>query len=200
MKYFFCLVISALLFSCKENVPAQSDQSESQIKTENKNTASENSALPSNGDTPVIFKKNVEAGKVNFNISAKNGETSTIHVACDDFEIRKYKNDFNVEGQLVDAFGLDLNNDNFYELYLVIKGNDDSDSHNIIGIASYNDKSAGEINIKEINGLKLINSDKIYSENGQLIRELKNDNGEFKKYQYQLIKGEAGFILEPVQL
>ena len=207
MKYLTFLFFVFALMSCDLDTANDNSSSsdlnaeEIQDTTETDNlTQSKNVAPPpSNGSeqNQHPFNKSLQAGKVNFNVSCENGEKSTIHVDCDGLEVRKYEKDFPIEGQLKDAFSLDLDGDGFYEIYLVVKGKKLSSNLEIIGIASYNDKSAGEIYVKDVTTPRQSDSDIVFVENEKLIREFRNEKNELLTFNYNLKKGEAGFILEP---
>ncbi|MEO1263898.1 MAG: hypothetical protein AAFZ15_34145 [Bacteroidota bacterium] len=174
----------------QKNIPAQVE------KPMNKNTIAENKKI---AEAPSIFEKTVLMGQVNFNVSAENKKTTTVKVNCDGLAVRKYKQEFTVKGQIINAFGLDLDKDGFHELYLAIRRADGSGDIELIGIASYNDKSAGEITINDIKVSKKENTDKVYAFYGELKREFYDQNNQLQVYSYQLKKGEAGFILEPAR-
>ncbi len=207
MKYLLVILTLAVFWACNENIPpndtpstetnvvTEPDRNDSIITTQSKNVAPPNrkNLDQDNG----VFQKTIQAGKVKFNVSCQNRETSTIHVNSEGLEVRKYERDFTVEGQLKNAFSLDLDGDGFSEIYLVVQGTDDSGNLDLMGIASFKDKSAGEIYVKDVTVPRQMNTDKIYVKGEKLIREFNDEKGELQVYQYNLKKGEAGFILEP---
>ena len=203
-NYFFLFLFSLLLINCKTKEPK---------KTGEKNTIENPSKEGDlNGKTKAalieekpekiqpIFKESIKMGKVDFDVYAENSEMTKINVTCNDLSIRKYKKEFEVEGQLKNTYSLDLNKDGFYELYMVVQQTDDSGNHDIIGIASFNDKSAGEIYVKDVKTIRVTNSDKVYEKDGQLMREFLDKKNNMQMYKYQLKKGEAGFILRAVKI
>ena len=151
-------------------------------------------------NTAPAFEKTVLCQKIKFNVrEVLDGESAMIHVSNDDLSIRKYDHEFPVQGRIQSAFGTDQNDDGFCELYLIIQSNEDDEKLEIIGVASYNDKSAGEINVNDVNLARRKGSDKVYVHYDKLKREFYDENGVLHVYNYNLIKGEAGFILEPVR-
>ena len=152
MKYVLAVLAVLVTLACNNNAPTNSTPSETDVPLTKKGvkTPHAKNANPAStialGENELEFRKTVSAGKVRFYVSSHYAETSTILVESDGLEVRKYENEFIVEGKLKDAFGLDLNDDGFFEVYLVIQKTDDSGNLDILGIASYKDKSAGESN------------------------------------------------------
>lgn len=195
MKYLICLLFSSFLF-------LQCTSETAPVTKEETKPASSQLPKPKNQEKakstyPKVFAKRVLAGKVNFDVSAENGPTSNIHIKCDDLAVRKFNKDLTVDGHLKHAFGLDLNKDGFHELYLVVEKNEPEGWLEIIGFASYNDKSAGEITIRDLEIPRKENSDKVYAFYEELRREYYGTDGVIQVYTYKLKKEEAGYALEP---
>lgn len=199
---FTLLFITLILLGCQENT--SSNSTDSNEKTDSTPTSSvppaKTNARTNNINANMegnLFQKNLIAGKIKYTVSAENREVSTIHVKSEGLQVREYEQNITVEGQLINAFALDLNHDEFYEVYLVIEGNDGTGQLEIKGISSYNDKSAGEIYVKDVQVKRQPQTDKIYVHYGNLTRQFNDENNQVQVYQYKLNKGEAGFILEP---
>ena len=193
-KSIFFVFILLFLIGCgnehNKNLQTEKKEASQGISVNSK------SINPNQQETYRKFQKTVFCDSIQFEVSSNNGETSTLHVTCDDLQIRKYDNSFKVEGQLIYAFGTDQNEDGFCELYLVVQKNDGSGNLEIIGIASFNDKSAGEITVKDVNLPRQKNSDKVYVYYEKLKREFHDESGKLHVYNYNLVKSEAGYILE----
>ena len=199
----FCLTVFAFfVIACNSDSTVQSEnankneQSPSAEKPVNTNTIAENKKSTK---APAVFEKTVLMGNVNFKVYAENQETTTVKINCDGLSVRKFNQEFVIGGQVINAFGLDLDKDGYHELYIAVQGTDDSGNIGLIGIASYKDKSAGEITINEIEIPRKQNTDKVYAFYGELKREFYDQNNQLQVYSYKLKKGEAGFILEPTR-
>ncbi len=131
-------------------------------------------------DDPVVFKVNMEeSGK------------GKISIFSDTNNKRSFSMEFDVEGNVRDAFLLDLDKDTFSELYLVM-GNENSPE--IMGFSSYQDRSAGEILIKE-NTTAASKKSQVVAKDGKLLRVFDDNTA----WNYELTKGETSFILTSKQ-
>ncbi|HFA51112.1 MAG TPA: hypothetical protein ENJ95_19030 [Bacteroidetes bacterium] len=148
--------------------------------------------------TPSRFTKQFNRGDITFKVDCINQEVSTINVECEGLSAKEFNKKYEVEGQLIDAFALDLNKDKFWELYLIVRPTGDSGNLTIMGITSYKNKSAGDIIVKDTDIIRKVNSDRVYSERGNLIRTFTNEKGEQVKLIYGLERGETGYILRPI--
>ncbi len=146
------------------------------------------------------FEKELKAGNLTFNVTCDNSESSTIHVVCTGLKNKDKILDYPIEGQLRDAFVLDLDKNSFSELYLIIKQTGDSGNLTIIGISSYRDKSIGDIYVPEMAMKRRVNSDQVYIEDEKLFRKMIDENGIPKIFSYHLKQGEASFVLEAEQV
>lgn len=199
---FTLLLLTLLLFGCQENSPSNTNDTKEKIDTSASSSSAPAKTNSKSGNINVsldgnIFQKDLIAGKIKYSVSAENKKTSIIHVKSEGLQVREYEQDITVEGQLINAFALDLNHDEFHEVYLVIEGNDGNGQLEIKGIASFNDKSAGEIYVKDIQVKRKPQTDKVYVHYGNLTRQFNDETNHVQVYQYKLNKGEAGFILEP---
>ncbi len=204
MKYLpmFCFL---LIVGCQETNPDTNNASDNQEITSkevprqmqsNPTPATNNINARIEGNT---FRKTLIAGNVKFEVSSENNDSSVIHVQSEGLSVREYDQKIPVEGHLINAFSLDLNHDDFYEIYLVVSAVDGSGRLEILGIASFNDKSAGEIHVKDIQVKRQPQTEKVYVHYGNLTRQFNDEANQVQVYQYRLTKGEAGFILEPVR-
>ncbi|MEZ4955829.1 MAG: hypothetical protein R2825_19885 [Saprospiraceae bacterium] len=199
---FTLLLFALFFFGCQSNSPSNSNATNEKVDTSasSSNVPAKTNAKTGNINVSLdgnIFQKNLIAGKIKYSISAENKETSIIHIKSEGLQVREYEQDITVEGQLINAYALDLNHDEFYEVYLIVEGNDGNGQLEIKGIASYNDKSAGEIYVKDIQVKRKPQTDKVYVHYGNLTRQFNDETNHVQVYQYKLNKGEAGFILEP---
>jgi len=145
-----------------------------------------------------VFQRTYNAGSFLFKVNATNSEVTPIHVTTEGLP-RAYNETFEIEGALREGHLLDLNKDGFKELYLITQPTDDSGNFDIMGIASYRDKSAGAIYVKDTPEKRKVNSDKVFVEEGELRRSFVQ-NGNPMNFKYRLRTGETGFILEAVKM
>ncbi len=145
-----------------------------------------------------VFQRTYNAGTFAFKVNATNSEVTPIHISTEGLP-RAYKETIEIEGAVKEGHLLDVNKDGFKELYLITQPTDDSGNLDIIGIASYRDKSAGQIYIKDTKEKRKVNSDKVFVENGELLRSFVQ-NGKEMNFKYRLRAGETGFILEAVEI
>lgn len=144
-----------------------------------------------------VFQRTFNAGSFVFKVNATNSEVTPIHVSTEGLP-RAFQETFEIEGALRDAHLLDLNKDGFKELYLITQPTDDSGNFDIMGVASFRDKSAGAIYVKDTEEKRQVNSDKVFVENGELKRSFVQ-GGKAMSFKYRLRAGETGFILEAVK-
>ena len=104
-----------------------------------------------------------------------------------------------------DILTADLDNDGFDEAYIIYDCMEKGDAHPVIaGFVSYKDRAFGPITVRAASAKQLEGyngQDKIFVENGQLIREFPvfdgaKNTGKMKKLNYALSAGEAGFVLQ----
>lgn len=185
-----------------ETVQAQEVPKETQKKTtvEQKATLPPSPVKPkdklvgktSTGKAFVVERKEI-GGKVEYVL---NGEG---------FEFGKETRMFN-HAEVKEVLVGDLDKNGFDEAYIIYDCKEDGEPTPVIaGFVSYKDRSFGSIYVKAPSSklLKGYNGhDRIYMENGQLIREYPIFDGDMKtehmqKMTYVLTAGEAGFILQP---
>ncbi|MFT4667571.1 MAG: hypothetical protein ACI9XB_004543, partial [Gammaproteobacteria bacterium] len=145
-----------------------------------------------------VFQRTYNAGTFLFKVNATNSEVTPIHISTEALP-RAFKKTFEIEGAVREGHLLDLNKDGFKELYLITQPTGDSGNLDIMGIASFRDKSAGEIYVKDTKEIRQVNSDKVFVENEELRRSFVQ-NGKAMSFKYRLRAGETGFILEAVKL
>ncbi|MDA9773409.1 hypothetical protein N9B82_00515 [Saprospiraceae bacterium] len=147
-----------------------------------------------------VFKRGFADHDFRFAIEVKQGEVSSLDIKSDGLET-EYSAHFDLEAQIADAYFMDLDGNSHKELYIITKGTDDSGNLDIMGIATNGgDKSASEINIRENEELRKLNTDKVYVKNNQLFRSFETVKGRKKTFSYKLSKGENSMVLEPVEL
>ena len=140
------------------------------------------------------YPKEFSAGKINFKIESPETERSATVVKVEGEAPSKFSREFAVEGSVQDAFLLDLDKDGFSELYLVVASEGQLE---LKGYASYRDRSAGEIYVKDTDAKRQAESDRIFVENGLLFRTFKTRENAVSKFKYELKKGETSFVLSP---
>jgi hypothetical protein len=136
------------------------------------------------------FSKEFTDGPVSFSANFDGSGKGRVKIAAETNNKRSFSREFEVEGQVQEAFLLDLDQDGFSELYLLM-GNPDSPS--IKGFSSYQNRSAGEILIKENDPAP---QGMVVAKDGKLLR-ISPDN---TTWTYELEKGETSFVLSPKQL
>ncbi len=145
---------------------------------------------------PSSLPKEFSSGAVTFKLESPETERNATVLKVQGRQPNQFSKEFSVEGEVKDAFLLDLNEDGFSELYLAIASPDGQIG--LKGYASYRDRSAGEIYVKDKKIEKQASSDRIFVENGQLFRSFISPSGKSVKVKYQLQKGETSFVLSPV--
>lgn len=110
---------------------------------------------------------------------------------------------------IVDVLTTDLDGNGFDEAYIIYDCQEKGDANPVIvAFVSFKDRAFGPIYVKAASA-KLLKGyqghDKIYLENGQLLREFPiyeggQETGRLRKMKYQLSAGEAGFALEAVEM
>ncbi len=145
---------------------------------------------------PSTFPKEFSSGAITFKIESPETERNATVLKVQGRQPNQFSKEFSVEGNVQDAFLLDLNEDGFSELYLAIAAPDGQIG--LKGYASYRDRSAGEIYVKDKKTEKQSSSDQVFVENGQLFRSFISPSGKPVKVKYQLQKGETSFVLSPV--
>lgn len=209
MKLCSFLLLALLFFACGNPEP-QSTQTEQTTEqaTPNSTAETETTAVTSSeaeetpparmpSTPPQQFEKSLTDGKVTFKINSQNGEVSKVNISTEGLENRQFTTDFQVEGQLEEAYLLDLNDDSFSEIYLVFSQTDDTGNFMLKGWSSYRNKSAGEIYVKDSQTPRRKDTDRVYVQDGKLYRTFETDGGEQVSLSYKLSKGESSFVLEP---
>jgi len=106
-----------------------------------------------------------------------------------------------------DVLTADLDKDGFDEAYIIYDCQEKGEGSPIIAaFVSFKDRAFGPIYVRAASAKQLKGyqgHDKIYIENGQLIREFpifdgEKNTGKTQRLTYQLSAGEAGFVLKPV--
>ncbi len=199
MKIFFPIFCLILFSNCSappsEQQPADGNNLQP-VEITTDSIAVKQGANLAKEDGQAHFEKTLEAGKITFHLECGNSIPDTIHVVCTGLENKDVALDYPTEGQLVDAFVLDLDGNSFFELYLVTTDADGTGRLNVRGVSSYRDKSVGDIYVREMATENQGSSDSIYVEDGMLYRKAVGADGLPMVFKYNLKKGEAGFILE----
>jgi len=158
---------------------------------EESGTARKDAAPP-----PLSFPTTFSAGKVTFNIEtpAVGAGPAVVRIEGSQPDFSK---EFEVGGEVRDAFLLDLDKDGFSELYVVFAAPGAAGQLALAGYASYRDRSAGEIYVKEPAAQKQPGSDQVFTKGEKLFRTFTPANGGAVKWAYSLKKGETSFVLTP---
>jgi hypothetical protein len=143
-----------------------------------------------------VFQRSYNAGPFSFKVNATNSELTPIHISTEGLP-KEFKQTFEKAAAVKEAHLLDLNKDGFMELYIVLQETGKSGNLGLLGIASYKNKSAGEIYIKDTQEIREVNSDRVFVENGELRRTFVR-NGKTMNFKYVLKAGETSFVLEVV--
>ena len=201
--YRLIILFTLMFFACENGTPTDNDQIDQSEQEQPANTQTKDALTPPENlpvdRHPIIkdFQKSFSDDKITFSVISSPSNASDIHVELAGLANGDWSQDLKVEGHLANAYLLDLNQDGFSELYLAIALTDDSGDFVIKGIASYRDKSAGEIYVKDSKEIRKMKTDKVYEEGGKLMRSYENEKGETVVINYELIKGETSFILRP---
>ena len=136
-------------------------------------------------------------GKLNFIVNTANRSEGKVIVTSEGVAEKAFTREFPVQGTLVSSFLLDLDKDGFSEVYVVLLP-DDAGGHPVLkGYSSYRDKSAGEVYVKEPKTAAKAGSSRVFTENKALFRSFRDETGKEVTWQYELKRGETGFILTP---
>ena len=149
---------------------------------------------------PNRFQKELPAGKLTFKISSENLDNNILKVECTGFEEREVNNDYPIKGKVIDAFILDIDKNNYSELYTLVKDDNNGGNVTIMGVSSYRDRNVADIIVKDTDAKRQANSDTVYIENNLLIRKFIDKNGNPLKFGYKLSQSETAFILEAVKI
>jgi hypothetical protein len=210
MRHYLFFFLLSFLAACSGGA----NQTQEPVSTEkNETDTSETAKVPEtvtpSEDTSAAAERTVKeasmpppaqneftAGKVTYLI--ENGENergaSTVKVVGTDPVFSK---EFPVAGRISESFLLDLNKDGFSEFYFTVTTSNGASE--LKGIASYRDRSAGEIYVKDENPAWQPGASHIFVENGALYRSFSKSEGTEQKLKYELKKGETSFVLSPVK-
>ncbi|NVK52208.1 MAG: hypothetical protein HWD85_04680 [Flavobacteriaceae bacterium] len=182
------ITCSLFIIGCKNEKTSTNTQKE--IKKAIKTQETESSKT-----FTKYYKSEHKATGYSFFVESKNGETSTINLFTKG-GATNFNESIEIEGVVLSSFMTDINKDGFKEFFIKILPTDDSGNLELIGYASNKGKSISQIFVRKIDAQKEINSDKLTITENEITREFK-ENGITKKYNYQLVEGEAGYQLEP---
>ncbi|MCB0520234.1 MAG: hypothetical protein H6577_19460 [Lewinellaceae bacterium] len=197
MKTTIVLIWGLLVFSCSQG---QQSVHEKEPVQATKTVEAESTGLPQTGEfvpkNPVQakpFNREFIAGQVTFKVSSDETGKGQVNIFADTNNKKSFSREFEVTGNIGDAFLLDLDADGFSEMYLVINK---APHPEIKGYSSYQNRSAGEIVVKDDIPTGAVASH-ILTRDGKLFREIKDGNGGTKEQSYLLEKSETSFILAP---
>ena len=188
------ITIALLFLSCQNNVENLVPPSKSNFEnTENK--PSENAVLLAKSK---VFKRGFRDNDFGFLIETEKAETSTIKIRSNGLAT-PFNQSLELKGHLVDAYFLDLNNDSFKELYLIIKPNDKSRNLEILGFGTDQLAHATPIIIDETDLSVITNEDKIFIRDNKLFRSFES-NDKKQLFVYNLQSQENKLILKALEI
>jgi len=187
MKIIVILTVTVFL-SCK-NGKTTNDNKVEEINTK------QTQQVESPKEKDFNFTKTHNTKNYSLTIESDNREMSTIKIYTKGMEY-EFNETIEVEGQVIDTYMADLNQDGFKEFYIKFSQTDDSGNIGLLGFISNRGKSISMIEVEEPTDLRDVNTDKLIIENDKIIREFKT-NGEIVNYRYKLSLGEASYVLQP---
>jgi len=215
MRYFILFLIFVTINACKQERSLDIKSKES-VSTETRinlsppnetdsdldelmlDEAENTETIPSQNakllTTSRVFKRGFTNQGMGFLLTVKNGEQSNIVVESNGLK-NKFKKEYSIEAQLVDAYFLDLDGDTYMELYLITRPTDDSGNLEIMGVRSNQMDSASELEVSQIQQIRKMNSDHVFTKDGNLFHRLETSNGEVN-FKYSL----TGKLLKPTKL
>ncbi|HMQ47202.1 MAG TPA: hypothetical protein PKA00_06820 [Saprospiraceae bacterium] len=226
MKYYHLLLLFLLTISlsCGQN-KSKAGQSQSEAETtsepqpeqapektreESMPTPQEEVTKPAENLSKVqqlAFKptqRMLSSGKVQFIID--NPAIHQLKITPSGLEVRNEPMEKTVDGTLEDAFITDLDKDGFPEVYCIVRSREGLGEANIVGFASYRNRSYGEIYVPPfpegspyMKGYK--GGDFYVLENKRILREFPifqggQDTGKKRRIIYELQRGETSFVLK----
>lgn len=148
----------------------------------------------------IPYSKKFKSKNIVFSVNHDHHKSETLKINIANLKKSDYNESLIVKGEIIDGFILDLNNDNYPELYLIFRVNNQSKSLKIYGVSTFNNKSAGPIYINKLDAYKTSETDKIFKENKSLVRTFLNEKKQMVKYNYELEEGEANYQLVPKRI
>lgn len=143
------------------------------------------------------YEAKMKAPSFAFIVKANNDENNIVNVKTEGLA-NEYSESIPVAGKVQDSYMADLNNDGLHEFYVIVAAADNANLQ-ILGFAVNNNESISMISTNELEVAKDPNTDAIKLEEGKLFRMFKA-NGEAKKYSYELVPNEGGYLLKPVEV
>ena len=194
------LIILTLLTACDQKKPVEKTEVQEQ-KTDLKVVeVNEKEYKTNSGKIFIVKEEKTSASLSKISITPKGFENSKDVIQMEESDPFDY------------ALVADINKDGFDELYIITRGAGSGSYANIYGFASNKDKSVSPIYVPELSDDDFVaifqgymGHDKFYTEGNKLLRKYpvykkedsnNNPTGGDKILEYQLIMGEASWILE----
>jgi hypothetical protein len=149
-------------------------------------------------NTNRIFSKTYKTDTYSFTIESNNEEISTLKAYSKGMDY-DYNESIEIEGMVKESYMLDINQDSYKEFILTIAPTDDSGNIELFGFASNKGKSISTISVQELDILRDVDSDSIFIKGNSIIRKFQSQ-GKNITCQYQLLAGEAGYMLKANKL
>ena len=214
----FCICFLSLLNSCdrKKSAKNKLDQPNSHTEKPQEKNNGENSEFSNNDNNKVILLE-TKSGK-SFQVSENFISASISNVSIQPKGFAEVNETIILEeiDPVSDIFKVDLDQNNYDELYIITKSTGSGSYATIYGYASNNDKSISPINVPNIAQSDLApdaifygyqGHDSIYISNHKLIRKYpifkENDEnccptGGSQSIKYDLVAGESSWRLEVI--
>lgn len=191
-------LLCVFLFACTNNKKPKAEKLES---------------VASEVDSAKYLTKSGKLFIVHIN-SSKGASINEVQIEMQEFEKVNDRYNLGAIDPVKKVFLADLDNNGFEEIYLITESVGSGSYSTVYGLASNKDKSATPIYVRPISELQkesagmfegFMGHNKFEIEDGKLMNSFpvylegdsnSNPNGGERKIQYQLIAGEAGWILE----
>ena len=208
MKIFPILLLAILAISACQSTPKEKETA--QVQTPPKETIQKPKALT---PSPPATPKNKWVGKTStgkaYVVERKEKDGKVEYVLNGEgFKFAKETKLLN-HADVKDILTADLDKDGFDEAYIIYDCQEKGEASPVIAaFVSFKDRAFGPIYVRAASAKQLKGyqgHDKIYIENGQLVREFpifdgEKNTGKTQRLTYRLSAGEAGFVLKPVLL
>lgn len=200
MKFipFYILLIIFLSCNNKENKDKKHNTTPPQAKEEGQEISSQPEEIKGHDNQKTgVFLEELKSGKLSFKVESNNTKDNKMKISISGLEKTNYMETFDIEGKVEQAFLLDINKDNYIELYIVLSLENGTGNKKMIGIASFRNKSAGEIHVQGIRVEMQDNSDSIKKTHDSIRRVFTDAEGKVLDVNYVMAEGEAGYRLIP---
>lgn len=145
-----------------------------------------------------VFKRGFKDKDFGFLLESTKGDINTFKLRSTGLK-NEFIKTYEIEAQLVDAYFMDLNNDNYKELYLVTQASDNSANLDLMAFATNGLESASQITILDSEINRKMNSDKIYVKENKLYRTFEA-NQKDHLFLYSLQEEENALLLKALEI